>query len=72
MVPLGTRRITEIIFLSCGEENGLLGETKKEKKKVGAVVHAIIVSGFLVCLLGLIALVIAHNTDHSGNFSIVL
>ena len=46
MVPLGTRRIIEIIFLSCGEENRLLGVTKK-KKRVGAVVHAIIVSGLL-------------------------
>ena len=43
----------------------------KKEKKGGAVVHAIIVSGFLVCLLGLIALVIGHNTEHSGNISIV-
>ena len=64
MVPLGTRRIIEIILLSCEEENRLLGVTKK-KKKVVAVVHAIIVSGFLVFLLGLIALVIGHNTEHS-------
>lgn len=62
--PLGTRRIIEIILLSCEEENRLLGVTKK-KKKVVAVVHTIIVSGFLVCLLGLIALVIGHNTEHS-------
>ena len=70
MVPLGTRRIIEIILLSCGGEKRLLGVTKK-RKKVGTVVHAIIVSGFLVCLLGLIALVIGHNTEHSGNISIV-
>ena len=38
---------------------------EKKRKKVGTVVHAIIVSGFLVCLLGLIALVIGHNTEHS-------
>lgn len=35
MVPLGTRRITEIILLSCGEENGLLGVTENEKKGGG-------------------------------------
>ena len=44
---------------------------KKRKKKVEAMVHVILGSGFLVCLLGLIALVIGHNTEHSGNFSIV-
>ena len=38
---------------------------KKRKKRGVAVVNIIIVSGFLVCLLGLIALVIGHNTEHS-------
>ena len=63
MVPLGTRRIIEIILLSCGGEK--TSRRDKKEKKGGAVVHAIIVSGFLVCLLGLIALVIGHNTEHS-------
>ena len=61
MVPLGTRRIIEILL--CGVENELLGVTKKKIKR-GSVVIAIIVSGCLVCLLGLIALVIGHNTEH--------
>ena len=37
----------------------------KKEKNGGAVVYEIIVSGFLVCLLGLIALVIGYNTEHS-------